>query len=71
MQNENQKTIKVQGYKAVLQKNPASEGTKVSYELQLPFNNSLLTLKGDDSNEGEITQFANTIPLAKIAQMAQ
>jgi len=30
-----------------------------------------LTFKMDDTNEGEITQFANTIPLPKIAQIAQ
>lgn len=71
MHNENQKVVKVQGYKSILQKNENSETGKTSYELQIPFNNTLLTFKVDDSNEGEITQFANSIPLAKIAQMAQ
>ena len=44
---------------------------KTNYELQVPMNNTLLTLKLDDTNEGEITTLANTIPLAKIAQIAQ
>jgi hypothetical protein len=34
-------------------------------------NNTLLTLKMDDSNESEITVAANTLQLAKIVQMAQ
>ena len=71
MRDENQKQIKVQGYKSLLTKNVNSETGKTNYELQIPMNNTLLTLKMDDTNEGEITSVANTIPLAKIAQIAQ
>jgi hypothetical protein len=71
MKNENQKTIKVQGYKSLLTKNLDSDTGKTNYELQMPLNNTLVTLKVNDTNEGEITGFANTIPLAKIAQLAQ
>jgi hypothetical protein len=71
MGDPNQKQVKVQGYKAMLRKNENSESGKPEYELQVPFNNTLLTLKVDDSNESEILNFANQIPLAKIAQMAQ
>lgn len=71
MQNENQKTVKVQGYKSLLTKNLDSETGKTNYELQIPMNNTLVTLKVDDTNEGEITSWANTIPLAKILQLAQ
>ena len=71
MRDENQKQIKVQGYKSLLTKNVNSETGKTNYELQVPMNNTLLTLKMDDTNEGEITSMANTIPLAKIAQIAQ
>ncbi len=67
----NQKQVKVQGYKSILRKNLNSETNKADYELQVPFNNTLLTLKVDDTNEGEILNFANLIPLPKIAQMAQ
>jgi hypothetical protein len=48
-----------------------SETAKTNYELQIPMNNTLVTLRIDDSNEGEITAAANNIPLAKIAQIAQ
>jgi len=71
MRDENQKQIKVQGYKALLTKSVNSETGKTNYELQVPMNNTLVTLKMDDTNEGEITTQANTIPLAKIAQIAQ
>lgn len=67
----NQKQIKVQGYKSILRKNQNTETSKTDYELQIPFNNTLLTLKVDDSTETEILNFGNQFPLAKIAQMAQ
>lgn len=71
MKDENQKTLKIQGYKSLLTKTLDSETGKTSYELQIPMNNTLVTLKVDDTNEAEITGFANAIPLAKIAQLAQ
>ncbi len=71
MRNDNQKVVKVQGYKSILQKSENSDTAKTSFELQVPFNNTLLTFKMDDTNEGEITQFANSIPISKIAQVAQ
>lgn len=71
MRDENQKQIKIQGYKSLLTKSVNSETAKTSYELQIPMNNTLVTLKMDDSNEAEITAAANTIPLAKIVALAQ
>lgn len=71
MRDENQKQVKIQGYKALLTKNANSETGKTNYELQIPMNNTLLTVKMDDSNEGEITQVANSIPLSKIQGIAQ
>jgi hypothetical protein len=71
MRDENQKTIKIQGYKSLLTKTVNSETGKTDYELQIPLNNTLVTLKADDTSETEITGFANAIPLPKIAQMAQ
>ena len=71
MRNENQKTIKMQGYKSLLTKNLDNDTGKTNYELQIPMNNTLVTLKVDDTNEAEITTFANSIPLGKISQLAQ
>lgn len=66
-----QKVVKVQGYKAVLNKNANEETGKTGYTLQVPLNNTLFTLEMDDTNENEIQAFANSVPLSKIAQMAQ
>ena len=71
MRDENQKTVKVQGYKSLLTKHLDNDTGKTSYDIQIPMNNTLVTLKVDDTNEAEITGFANAIPLAKIAQLAQ
>jgi hypothetical protein len=69
MRNENQKVVKVQGYKALLQK--TADDDKTNYQLQIPFNNTLLTLAVDNTDESEITKLAAALPLAKIAQVAQ
>jgi hypothetical protein len=71
MRDENQKIIKVQGYKSILNKQVNTETGKTNYELQIPMNNTLLTLKMDDTSEGDITTVANGIPLSKIVQIAQ
>ncbi|HNT49035.1 MAG TPA: hypothetical protein PKK67_00500 [Cyclobacteriaceae bacterium] len=71
MRDENQKIIRVQGYKSILNKQVNTETGKTNYELQIPMNNTLLTLKMDDATETEMTNAANTIPLAKIVQIAQ
>jgi hypothetical protein len=69
MRNDNQKVIRVQTYKSILTK--SDNGDKTSYTLQIPFNNTLLTLTINDTDETEITQLASSLPLAKIAQAAQ
>lgn len=71
MHDQNQKVIKVQGYKALLTKNLNTETGKTGYELQIPMNNTLITLKITETTETEITAAANTIPLSKIAEKAE
>ncbi|MCW5911324.1 MAG: hypothetical protein KIT62_09635 [Cyclobacteriaceae bacterium] len=71
VRDENQKIIRVQGYKSILNKAADSETGKTDYDLQIPMNNTLVTVRLKDSNEAEITSAANTIPLAKIVQLAQ
>jgi hypothetical protein len=71
MRDENQKQIKVQGYKSLLTRSVNSETAKTNYELQIPMNNTLVTVRMDDTNETEITAAANAIQLAKIAAIAQ
>lgn len=71
VRDENQKIVRIQGYKSILNKVVNTDTGKTNYELQVPMNNTLLTLKIDDTTESEITAAANAIPLAKIVQMAQ
>jgi hypothetical protein len=66
-----QKTVKIQGYKGILQKNVDTETNKTSYTLQIPLNNTLLTLTVPDTSEGEVLKMANTIPVPQIAKMVQ
>ncbi|SIR15371.1 hypothetical protein [Pontibacter lucknowensis] len=65
-----QKVVKVHGYKAVLNKVEGMEGAPAGYELQIPLQNTLLTLKADNTKEDNILKMANSLPLDKIAQMA-
>lgn len=71
MHDQNQKVIKVQGYKALLTKNQNTETGKTGYELQIPMNNTLITVRITETTETEITAAANTIPLSKIAEKAE
>ncbi len=70
MGDPNSKTIKLQGYKARLEKREGSEG-KLNYELQVPLGSALISFTVTETTEAEITAFANTLPLAQIAKLIQ
>lgn len=67
----NQKRVKIDGYKGLLQKNVDSETQKPSYELQMPFNSTLLTFRMGNADEAEVLKMAALIPIAEIAKMLQ
>jgi hypothetical protein len=69
--DENQKRIKVDGYKALLTRNQDSEGM-VSYDLQIPFSGSLLTFQysGID-DEDVVLGMADKIPVDEIVSIAR
>jgi hypothetical protein len=72
MRDENQKIVKSTGIQIhSKQTGEILKAGKTNYELQIPMNNTLVTVRMDDTNESEITAAANSIPLAKIVQMAQ
>lgn len=66
-----QKVIKVDGYKAMLQKSVDDQTKKTDYTLQIPIGSSLLTFTAPDSNEDEVIRMANTIPLSQITKLVQ
>jgi len=67
----NQKRIKVGTYKALQTKSTDDQGN-VSYDIQLPLTNTLLTIKCSGvQNESEVTLMANTLPIDKIAKLSE
>ena len=69
--DENQKRIKIEGYKALLTRNEDGEGT-VSYDLQMPFSGSLLTFQCEGvDDENEVIGMANRIPVDEIVAIAR
>jgi hypothetical protein len=69
--DENQKRIKIEGYKALLTRNADNEGT-VSYDLQMPFSGSLLTFQCTGiEDENEVIGMANSIPVDEIVTIAR
>jgi len=71
MSDGKNKTVKVQGYKARLEKQPGSTADKNSYELQIPLGSALFTFKVDDCTDSQIMQLADTIPLQQIAKLIE
>lgn len=69
--DENQKRIKIEGYKALLTRNTDNEGM-VSYDLQMPFSGSLLTFQCTGiEDENEVIGMANRIPVDEIVSIAR
>lgn len=69
--DENQKRIKIEGYKALLTRNTDGEGL-VSYDLQVPFSGSLLTFQCNGvEDENEVIGMANRIPVDEIVAIAR
>lgn len=66
-----QKTVKVQGYKGVLQKSEDAESGKTNFTLQVPLNSTLLTFTVNNSTEADVLRLANTIPVTEIAKLVQ
>jgi hypothetical protein len=65
------KTVKVQGYKARLEKMEGRTDGKTDYELQIPLGSALFTFKVNDCTDSQIQNMANTIPLQQIAKLIQ
>jgi hypothetical protein len=68
--NGDQKVVKINGYKALVQKVSGENGAS-DYELQLPLSSTLITLKAPGHTQDQVIAMANTIPVAQIAKMVQ
>lgn len=69
--DENTKIVKVQGYKARLEKQGENSEGKPNYSLQIPFNNALMTITANGLDETQVLAAANSMPLADIAKLIQ
>jgi hypothetical protein len=68
----NQKVVKVQGYKSLLNRKADAENKTSGYSLQIPFTNSMLTLDYAGAiSEADFLKIANSLPLEKIVKLAQ
>jgi hypothetical protein len=65
-----QKVVKINGYKALIQKVTGDNNTN-NYELQLPMSSSLLTLKAPGYTQEDVLKMANTLPIADIVKLVQ
>lgn len=69
--DSNQKRIRVGNYRSLLEKNEGSEGM-VSYDIQVPFGSSLLTLNYQGINdENTVVDMANSLPVDQISKLLQ
>ncbi|MEM8901305.1 MAG: hypothetical protein AAGC85_24560 [Bacteroidota bacterium] len=64
-----QKRIKVDGYKAMLQKDENAE--KERYTISIPFSESLITLEFTGMDENTVLTNSNQIPVSQIVKIAQ
>lgn len=68
--NPDQKIVKIEGYKALVQKGSGA-GEAPEYEVQLPLNNTLITLKAPGYTQDQVVKMAGTLPIAAIAKIVQ
>jgi hypothetical protein len=64
------KVVRIDGYKALVQKVTGSN-ERTDYELQLPLNSTLITLKAPGLSQDDVIKLANTLPVGEIAKMLQ
>jgi hypothetical protein len=64
------KVIKINGYKALVEK-VTGANDRADYQVQLPLNSTLITLKAPGYSQDDVIKMANTLPVADIAKMLQ
>lgn len=64
------KVIRINGYKALVQKSEGENGT-ANYEVQLPVNSALITLRAPGYTQDQVIAMANALPVGEIAKLMQ
>lgn len=63
--NGDRTVVKIDGYKALIQK--SSDNEKLTYDVQIPLGSTLITLKTENYSD-DIVKLVNNIPVAQIVQ---
>ncbi|SDL80128.1 hypothetical protein SAMN05421813_102191 [Daejeonella rubra] len=63
--NGERRVVKIDGYKALIQK--SSDSAKIAYDIQVPLGSTLITVRTENYSD-DILKLANSIPVALIAQ---
>ncbi|MCH8234225.1 MAG: hypothetical protein IIB82_16495 [Bacteroidetes bacterium] len=72
MASSGQKAVKIKGYKGMLEKNVDEDSHIISYTINVPFGDSLLTIETISiDSEKEVIAMSNTIPLDQIVKLVQ
>ena len=72
MASSGQKAVKIKGYKGMLEKNVDEDSHIISYTINVPFGDSLLTIETNSfDSEREVIAMSNTIPLDQIVKLVQ
>ena len=72
MASSGQKAVKIKGYKGMLEKNVDEDSHIISYTINVPFGDSLLTIETISiDSEKEVIAMGNTIPLDQIVKLVQ
>lgn len=64
------KVVRINGYKALLQKSTGAND-QPEYELQLPLNSTLITLKAPGLSADQLVKLANSLPIDNISKLLQ
>lgn len=70
MNTDKSKTIKVQGYKARLEKSEGANN-QADYTVEIPLASTLITFKVTNTTDTEILNLVNTLPVQQIAKLLQ
>jgi hypothetical protein len=72
LNNDEQKVVKIAGYKSLIQKSKDENDKVNGYTLQVPFDNSLLSLDYQGAiSEADFTAIANSLPVAQLVNLLQ
>ncbi len=70
MTSGDQKRIKVDGYKSVIEKETDANGI-ISYKVQIPANSTLISFSCSGYDENQVISMTNQIPVGQIVKLAQ